>query len=129
MLVLMSMMVISFTACSSDDDDVDPTQQYKDDILGGWYYDDYEYWFSSGGTGEYRCEDIMGDFHYTVDGQGIQMRQFTYWNSATGSIWDGEDMNAYYNPEKNTLYIDGKTFTRNKPSKPAEDPVDSVATE
>ena len=128
MLVLMSMMAISFTACSSNDD-VDPTQQYRDDILGGWYYDDYEYWFKDDGTGEYSCQDIFGSFHYTVEGQGIQMRLFKYMNIATGRIWEGENKDAYYDPEKNTLRIDGKTFTRDKPSKPAEDPVDSVVAE
>lgn len=129
MLVLVGMMTINFTACSSDDD-VDPTQQYRNDILGGWYYDEVEYWFSDDGTGEYSCGDVFGSFRYTVEGQGVQMRLFKYMNIATGSIWEGENMDAHYDPEKNTLRIDGRIFTRDRSTpKPAESPVDSVATE
>ena len=129
MLVFLGMMAISFTACSSDDD-VDPTQQYRNDILGGWYYNEVEYWFSDDGTGEYDCGDVFGSFHYTVEGTDVQMRLFKYMNTATGSIWDGEDKYAHYDPEKNTLRIDGRTFTRDRPAtKSAKGSADSVAKE
>ena len=130
MLLLVGVLAIGLTSCGgSDDNDDNGTQGYASAILGAWYYDDYEYWFSAGGTGEYRCEDIMGDFHYTVEGQVVWMRQFTYWDNTTHSVWKGEDMHAFYDPEKNTLYIDGKIYTRTKPKpKPGEEPVDSVVT-
>lgn len=62
--------------------------------------------------------------------KGAQMRRFTYWDNTTHAVWKGEDMSAFYEPEQNTLRINGKIFTRNKPTeKPTEEPADSVATE
>ena len=134
MLLFLGMMAISFTACSSSDDDVDPTQRYRSHILGEWYCDNIEYRFESDGTGWRNCGDIIADFKYTIEGQGVSMRLFTYVNTATGSIWkddDGDD--AVYNPEQNTMRIEGRIFTRTKPTPkpatPTEEPVDTVVTE
>ena len=134
MLLFLGMMAISFTACSSSDDDVDPTQRYRSHILGEWYCDNIEYRFESDGTGWRNCGDIIADFKYTIYGQGVSMRLFTYVNTATGSIWkddDGDD--AVYNPEQNTMRIEGRIFTRQKPTTkpttPTEEPADTVVTE
>lgn len=134
MLFFLGMMAISFSACSSSDDDVDPTQRYRSHILGEWYCDNIEYRFESDGTGWRNCGDIIADFKYTIYGQGVSMRLFTYVNTATGSIWkDDEGDDAVYNPEQNTMRIEGRIFTRNKPTPnpttPTEEPVDTVVTE
>lgn len=131
MLVLVGMMAISFTACSSSDDDVDPTQRYRSHILGEWYCDNIEYRFESDGTGWRNCGDIIADFKYTIEGQGVSMRLFTYVNTATGSIWkDDEGEDASYDPEQNTMRIEGRIFTRTKPTpKPGEEPADTVVAE
>lgn len=131
MLLLVGVLAIGLTSCGGSDDNEDNgTQGYASAILGAWYYDGIEYLFLADSTGRYRCEDIGGDFRYTVEGQGIQMRHFTYWNSTTHTVWKGEDTSASYDPEQNTLRIDGRTFTRTKPSpKPGEEPADSVVAE
>lgn len=134
MLFFLGMMAISFSACSSSDDDVDPTQRYRSRILGEWYCDNIEYRFESDGTGWRNCGDIIADFKYTIYGQGVSMRLFTYVNTATGSIWkDDEGDDAVYNPEQNTMRIEGRIFTRNKPTPkpttPTEEPADTVVTE
>lgn len=134
MLLFLGMMAMSLTACSSssdNDDDVGPTQQYGSRILGEWYCDNISYRFESDGTGWRNCGDIIADFKYTVEGQGISMRLFTYVNTATGSIWkDDEGEDASYDPEQNTMRIEGRIFTRTKPTpKPGEEPADTVVTE
>ena len=126
MLALVGMMVMSLTACSSDDD-TDPTQRYRSQILGERYCDNIEYRFESDGTGWRNCGDIIADFKYTIYGQGVSMRLFTYVNTATGSIWkDDEGEDASYDPEQNILRIEGYIFTREKPE---EEPTDTAVTD
>lgn len=133
MLLFLGMMAISFTACSSDDEEDDGSQRYKNQIIGTWYCDYLSYRFESGGTGWYNSNsgDVIADFKYIIEGQGVQMHQFTYVNTATGSIWKGEDKYASYNPEENTMRIEGRIFTRQKPkpATPTEEPQDTVVTE
>ena len=54
MLLFLSMMAISFTACSSSDNEEDDgSQRYKNQIIGTWYCDHVSYVFESDGTGWY----------------------------------------------------------------------------
>lgn len=134
MLLFLGMMAISFTACSSSDNEEDDgSQRYKRQIIGTWYCDRVSYVFESDGTGWCNSDswDVIANFKYTIEGQGVQMHQFTYVNTTTGSLWYGEDQNASYNPEQNTMRIEGRIFTRQKPThKPTtEEPVDTVVTE
>lgn len=89
--------------------------------------------FESDGTGWCNSDswDVIANFKYTIEGQGVQMHQFTYVNTTTGSLWYGEDQSASYNPEQNTMRIEGRIFTRQKPTHkpPTEEPVDTVVTE
>lgn len=130
MLVLAGLMAMSLTACSGNsDDDVDPTQQYKNRIIGYWYSSSGSaYCFSEGGTGYYRSGDVGGDFHWTMTGLQIDMTKVVFYTPY--SVWHAEPMSAIYDPDVNTLRIDGRIFTRTKPTpKPGEEPADSVATD
>ena len=133
MLALVSMMAVSLTACSSSDDDVDPTQQYRSRVLGEWFRGDSAYWFSEDGTGYYAAdgkdyysnEDVLGEFHWTITDLQIDITKMTIHNSYR--VWYPNPIGARYDPETNTLCIDGKIFTRNAPApKPREEPTDTV---
>ncbi len=98
MLLFLGMMAISFTACSSSDNEEDDgSQRYKRQIIGTWYSDRVSYVFESDGTGWCNSDswDVIANFKYTIEGQGVQMHQFTYVNTTTGSLWYGEDQSAH----------------------------------
>ena len=127
MLLVVSILMIGFTAsCSKDDDE---SQKDPMGLCKGWWISDRgtKYCFDEDGTGEYRKEGeypVYAKFKYTVEGTAIHMYG-KYWNRY--STWELIE-SGYYRADSDALVIDGYYYYHNgkNPNKTTADFTDTA---